>query len=94
MQPRDPVLSVSDTERQTFSLRFERLIMYAIRVQFQPSINSDVTFCDSGLLTHRFGLGLKTSISKVSFWIFIVTIRVFHVFIKVFVLCCDVCCNL
>jgi len=62
LKPQDPVLSMYDSERQTFSMRPERMIQYSITVQRPNSCN------ESGMLVHRFGLGLKTSTSKVITW--------------------------
>jgi BTB/POZ domain-containing protein 16 len=62
LKPMDPALSMHDSERQTFSMRPERLLQYSISVQ------STDNYQHSGMLVHRFGLGVKTSSSKVISW--------------------------
>ncbi|XP_064630793.1 BTB/POZ domain-containing protein 16-like [Lineus longissimus] len=63
LKPSDPILSFRQCERQTFSMRADREVKYCIRVQTIQ--NGDYKFHSTGVITHKFGLGSKTSKSEV-----------------------------
>ena len=65
LKPSDPVLSVHDNERQTFSLRPDRQVRYNIQVQFYDE-HHVLQRSNSGVLMQKFGLGFKTGTSKVT----------------------------
>ncbi|XP_046368087.2 BTB/POZ domain-containing protein 16-like isoform X2 [Haliotis rufescens] len=63
LRPGDPVLSFRQCERHTFSMRQDREVRYCITVQYSHRGENHLT--TTGLLTHKFGLGEKTSKSEV-----------------------------
>ena len=65
LKPSDPVLSMKEKERETFSTRPDRDVDYSILVQHYDESGA-VAQRTTGQQTQRFGLGLKTSCGKVS----------------------------
>ncbi|KAL5015976.1 hypothetical protein ScPMuIL_005565 [Solemya velum] len=63
LKPGDPMLSFRHCERHTFSMRPDRAVQYCISVQYFG--NGDPHYYSTGVLTHHFGLGEKTSRSEV-----------------------------
>ncbi|XP_063964086.1 BTB/POZ domain-containing protein 16-like [Lytechinus pictus] len=63
LKPRDPALSFRVCERQTFSLRHDREVLYSIRIQCRIK-GQDYAF-NTGILGKRFGIGPKTCKSEV-----------------------------
>ncbi|XP_033633108.1 BTB/POZ domain-containing protein 16-like [Asterias rubens] len=63
LKPHDPTLSFRVCERQTFSLRQDREVLYSIRAQCRIQ-GQDYLF-NTGILGKKFGLGSKTSKSEV-----------------------------
>ncbi|XP_067656682.1 BTB/POZ domain-containing protein 16-like isoform X2 [Haliotis asinina] len=63
LRPGDPILSFRQCERHTFSMRPDREVRYCITVQYRQAGENQLT--TTGLLTHKFGLGEKTSKSEV-----------------------------
>ncbi|XP_072177460.1 BTB/POZ domain-containing protein 16-like [Diadema setosum] len=62
LKPRDPALSFRICERQTFSMRQDREVLYSIRTQCRIR-GQDYAF-NTGILGKRFGLGPKTCRSE------------------------------
>ncbi|XP_005089625.1 BTB/POZ domain-containing protein 16 [Aplysia californica] len=63
LKPGDPILSFRQCERQTFSMRSDREVQYSITVQYLHKGEHHME--STGVLTHKFGLGEKTSKSQV-----------------------------
>ncbi|XP_038071045.1 BTB/POZ domain-containing protein 16-like [Patiria miniata] len=63
LKPHDPTLSFRICERQTFSLRQDREVLYSIRIQCHLP-GQDYIY-NTGILSKKFGLGSKTSRSEV-----------------------------
>ncbi|KAK3602023.1 hypothetical protein CHS0354_013064, partial [Potamilus streckersoni] len=62
LKPGDPILSFRQCERHTFSMRADREVRYCITVQHL--VNGENQIFTTGVLTHKFGLGEKTSKSE------------------------------
>lgn len=63
LKPGDPVLSFRQCERHTFSLRADREVRYCITAQFVKKAENCIM--TTGIKSHKFGLGEKTSKSEV-----------------------------
>lgn len=63
LKPQDSTLSFRICERQTFSLRQDREVLYSIRVQCRVK-GQDYCYT-TGMRNKKFGLGVKTSKSDV-----------------------------
>ena len=63
LKPGDPILSFRQCERHTFSMRSDREVRYCITVQYADEQENHIR--TTGVCSHKFGLGDKTSKSEV-----------------------------